>query len=246
MAVFVLVAGAWHGAWCWERVAPLLRGMGHLVVARDLPGMGGDATPLAECSFAGWARSVAETVTAQPERVVLVGHSRGGMVISQAAEFVPDSVRTSVYLAGLMLPPGINMPDAMARVTRTLDIAGACVVSPNGVSMALAPEIIAPAFYHATEPEWAARAANLLTPEPVFSMAAAGALSDARFGRVPRAYIECLQDCAVPLELQRLMQRDLPCWKVLSLDTDHSPFYSAPQALAMALDKVAADAPVRP
>jgi len=61
-----------------------------------------------------------------------------------------------------------------------------------------------------------------------------------RFGRVKRAYIECLQDNAVPIELQRKMQSELPCRPVVTLDTDHSPFFSAPAALAGALLDIAA------
>jgi pimeloyl-ACP methyl ester carboxylesterase len=92
MAVFVLVHGAWHGAWCWERVLPLLEQRGHRVLAPDLPGMGRDPTPLAAITLDGWARFVVDLVGRQAEPVILVGHSRGGAVTSQAADRVPDRV----------------------------------------------------------------------------------------------------------------------------------------------------------
>lgn len=68
-------------------------------------------------------------------------------------------------------------------------------------------------------------------------------LSEGAFGRVPRAYIECLRDRSVPIELQRLMHRELPCWYVGALDTDHSPFFSAPEQLVAELTTIAAGTP---
>jgi pimeloyl-ACP methyl ester carboxylesterase len=86
MARFVLVAGAWHGAWCWELVIPLLEARNHRAEAAELPGMGGDKTPLAGLDMMAWARAVAHVIELDLEPVILVGHSRGGVVISQVAE----------------------------------------------------------------------------------------------------------------------------------------------------------------
>ena len=100
MARFVLVAGAWHGAWCWEFVIPLLEAKGHRAVTAELPGMGSDRTPFSGLDLAAWARAVAAVVEADPEPTILVGHSRGGIVISQTAELVPDRISlTSTPLA---------------------------------------------------------------------------------------------------------------------------------------------------
>ena len=64
-------------------------------------------------------------------------------------------------------------------------------------------------------------------------------LSQERFGRVPRVYVECLQDRVVSLRMQRSMQAKLPCERVFSLETGHSPFLSAPEELAACLLEVA-------
>ncbi len=85
MARFILIAGSWHGAWSWEYVVPLLEAQGHRAEAFELPGMGADRTPLAGLDMMAWARSVAAAIEADPEPVLLVGHSRGGAVISQTA-----------------------------------------------------------------------------------------------------------------------------------------------------------------
>ena len=75
-------------------------------------------------------------------------------------------------------------------------------------------------------------------PEPMVVFGTPLRLSDDRFGKVPRAYIECLRDNAVPLALQKSMQSHLPCRPVLTLDTDHCPFFSSPSSLAEAIDSL--------
>lgn len=235
MATFVLVSGAWHAGWCWERVVPLLEARGHTAIAPDLLGMGPDNTPLRDVTLARWADQVADVIRARAEPVILVGHSRGGIVISETAERVPDRVAFLVYLAAFMIPAGGTLLGATTRGGQ-----GASVLEHDADNTTTVPaERVGPTFYNITTPELVARAASLLTPEPMVVFTTPLKLSDERYGRVPRAYIECTEDRAVPLELQRAFQERLPCEVVETLHTDHSPFYSAPEDLVMALEHVA-------
>src|SRR4051794_1073601 len=99
MTRFVLVHGAFGGAWCWEPVAVELRQRGHSVVAVDLRGSGGDRTPGEEVTLDAYAERVCEALAAGPEPAVLVGHSMGGVVITQAASRCPRQVSRLVYVA---------------------------------------------------------------------------------------------------------------------------------------------------
>ena len=235
MATFILVHGAWHGGWCWDQVAPLLRAAGHNVVAPDLPGMGADKTPLAKVDLSAWTLFVSDLVVQAFEPVVLVGHSRGGVVIGEVAEIVPDRIQTLVYLAAFLVPDGKTLADMLAMVPGKPVANGAIVMAGDGVSSTIAPGKVAPVFYNTTPAAFSARAAALLSPEPMMSFSTPVRTSAARFGRVKRAYIECTQDNAIPLELQRAMREALPCQPVVTLDSDHSPFFSAPEALCRAL-----------
>ncbi len=78
MSTFVLVHGAWHGGWCWEKVVPLLKKEGHEVVVVDLPGHGDNHVPVPEVTLAAYGDHVAGVLDEQAEPVVLVGHSMGG------------------------------------------------------------------------------------------------------------------------------------------------------------------------
>jgi len=237
MAHFLLVAGAFHGAWCWELVVPLLEAKGHRAEPVELPGMGADRTPLAGLSFADWARAVADAATACAERPLLVGHSRGGVVISQAAELAPEAIGMNVYLAALLLGDGkcgLDQPDMEGRDSYDR----AQLHSGDGIAVTATPELLAAAYANAGE-ELKRRAAAHVTPEPVFGLTIALSLTPERYGSVPRAYIECIQDRVVPLELQVAMQGLEPCTLVRTIDTDHCPNYSAPELLAETLDEIA-------
>ncbi len=228
MALFLLVPGAWHGAWCWEHVTPRLEAAGHLVIAPDLDEVPPGANPLPL-----WAKQVAALAEAAPEPVILAGHSRGGLVIGEAAELMPDKIRRLVYLSGFLLPAGQSMQGAMARPE-----AGGepdYLRPARGRRLAVAGEAVIPRFYHLADPQLAEDAAARLHPEPLGTFSAPATITEARFGQVPRAYIECSEDRIVPLALQRAVQAALPCAPVITLPSDHSPFLSMPETLAQAL-----------
>jgi len=239
MATFVLIHGAWHGGWCWERVVPLLEGRGHRALAPDLPGMGEDATPLHAVTMGRWVESVRALIERQHEPVVLVGHSRGGVVISQVAEAVPARVEQLVYLAAFMLPSGQTLGGALAEFRAVPADTEPLEFSADRSTSTIKAASRRPVFYNATDDAWAERAAGLLKPEPMMSFRTPVTTTDEHFGRVPRSYVECTRDRAIDIELQRSFHRRMPCRRVITLDTDHSPFYSAPESLASALDALA-------
>ena len=238
MTNFVLIHGAWHGAWCWEFVQRGLQGLGHKVIAPDLPGMGADQTPLKDVSLSHWADFVCDLIRPLDEPVVLVGHSRGGIVISEVAERLPRRVSTLVYLAAFLVPNCKTLQEMLALGEAREVAKNAINMGDDGISSTIAPHRAGPIFYNTSTPALQARAAALLTPEPMMSFVTPVTVSPANFGSVKRAYIECLQDNAIPIEVQRAMQAQLPCTPVITLDCDHSPFYSQHQKLVEALTSI--------
>jgi pimeloyl-ACP methyl ester carboxylesterase len=231
MATFVLVHGAWHGGWCWERVAPLLASRGHRALAPDLPGHGSDRTPIARVTLDAYATHIAEVIAAQPEPVVLVGHSMGGIVISAAAERVPDRIRTLVYLTAFLVGEGESLLSSFGADPDSA-LTGNLVPSADGASATVKPEAVVPAFYELCTPADAERARARLVPQALAPMNTPVPWTPARAGRVPRVYVACQRDRAISPAVQRRMYEARPCKRVLELDTDHSPFYSTPEFLA--------------
>jgi pimeloyl-ACP methyl ester carboxylesterase len=238
MRTIILVAGAWHGAWCWHRLVPLLEARGHHVLTPELPGTGASGIDPSLASFDSWARLIAEMVSAQAQPVVLVGHSRGGAVISRAAEMAPGNLHSLVYLAAYLLPDGANVA-ATARADPGSLVPANMIAARSGVTCTLRPEVIREAFYGDCDDQTFAFARDRLSPEPLRALAANVKTSEARFGAVPRAYIECTRDRTVSVAAQRAMRAALPCEPVFTLESDHSPFLSHPRELAEILGRLA-------
>ncbi len=235
MATFILIHGAWHGGWCWERIVPLLEHQGHHVLAPDLPGMGSDRRPLSSITLDYWAQFVADLARQQKETVILVGHSRGGIVISQAAEYARQYTRALIYLSAFLIPNGGTLRETVRQHPQSVDPQNKYVLSADKTISTVIPAAVADIFYNTTSESWIKHAASLLCPEPMMVSSTPLSLTPENFGSLPRFYIECLQDKAVPITLQRSMVTTLPCQKVLALDTDHSPFYSEPELLVAQL-----------
>lgn len=231
MSTYVLVHGSWHGAWCWYRIIPRLRAAGHTVIAPDLAGLGSDKTPLVDITLDRWRDDVVRAIDAAAEPVILVGHSRGGLLISAAAEVRPDRVRLLVYLTAFLLRDGealfnVSMLDEESALLGQLQVAA------DGVSATVKDDVIVEAFYGGCSPDDIALAQTLLQPEPLKPLGTPLHVTEARFGRVPRVYIECLEDRAITPAAQRRFHTQSACRSVISMRTDHSPFFSAPDELA--------------
>jgi pimeloyl-ACP methyl ester carboxylesterase len=235
MSTFVLIAGAWHGAWCWHKLAPLLQAQGHIVLTPELPATGADRSDPACVTLESWARFVAGIVTAAPEPVVLAGHSRGGIVISRAAELAPERVRRLVYISGYLLQAGGTLAKAAHRDAGSL-IPPNMVPAESGVTCLLRNEVIREALFGSCTDADYEFALSRMTPEPLKPLVTPLKVTEPAFGRVPRAYIECSRDRTITLAAQRDMQRAWPCEPVFTLESDHSPFLSQPERLAQLLD----------
>ena len=238
MSTFVLVHGAWHGAWCWDKVAPLLEQAGHEVVRFDLPGHGEDRTPAAEVTLEGYTGRVVEALDALAEPVVLVGHSLSGTVISQAAERRPEKIDKLVYLCALLLPSGKSAIEASQEDGDSVILKSAEVEEDRG-RIVLDEEGMREALYHDCPEEDFERARLLISPQPLVPLGMPVEVTEGNFGRVRRTYVRTTQDRAVSPPAQEKMYTDLPCEKVVSMATGHLPFFAAPGELAGHLDSLA-------
>ncbi len=231
MSTYVLVHGAYHGGWCYEKIVPLLEAAGHTAIAVDLPGHGDNPAPMAEVTLDAYVGHVCSVIDAQSEPVILVGHSLGGMTITQVCEQIPDKVAWVVYLTAMLPKNGQNRSD-LAEYEGPDDMASKRIISDDGLSSTISRDIIPPTFYAECPPDDVARAIERLVPQALEPLQNRARTTPERFGSVRRAYIECLRDNAIPIAMQRAMIAAQPCEKVFTIDTDHSPFYSAPDDLA--------------
>lgn len=212
----------------------MLERAGHVVRTPDLPGHGDDKTPLAEITSESYVVRIVEILESLAEPAILVGHSMGGMVISQVAERQPDDVRALAYVAGFLLGDGHSVLDAAQKDADSL-LMPSLEWAADGLSAAVSPAAARIAFYGKCGDADAAAATARLCAEPAAPVITPIHVTEARFGRIHRVYVECSEDCAVSPSLQRAMYTATPCARVASLATDHSPFYSRPDELAAIL-----------
>ena len=236
MARFVLVHGAWQGLWCWREVTPRLTVEGHDAAALDLPGHGRDKARPEIVTMQHYVDRIRQEILVSAQDVILVGHSMGG-VVSQAAEEIHARVRALVYIAALVPPNGCEMLKFVASYDP--QFVKEFVWSSDGRTAGITPDGARQFLYTHCATDDVESVLPLFTAEPVAPFATPVTLTDRSYGRIPRYYIECLRDRAVPIELQRSMQAATSFQGIYSINTDHSPFFSMPQKLAEILHDIA-------
>ena len=274
-AAYVLVHGGWHNQSSWDKLAPILEAEGHRVLALDLPGAGGNAIapkslgarPFDLAAFAAEPSPVAgvtqgertqavvalvkEAASLGDGKVILVGHSAGGMTISAVAEQVPELLAAVVYIAGFMVPNGLSllamlpheaMSSALSPGLFVGDPAaiGATRINPGPADEAYRSLLKASFYADVTEADFARAAAQLHSDEPNGGALTPSEITPGRFGSVQRHYIRTTQDCAVPLTGQDYMIAAIDgtiggTTIRHTLESSHSPFLSQPAALAKIL-----------
>lgn len=237
MTGFLLVHGSCHGSWCWRDTIPALEARGHVAKAIDLPGHGADRTPPGDVTLDRYADAVVAALQGFDAPPVVVGHSMGGYPVTLAAARAPDRLAGLVYLCAYTPWPGLSLA-AMRQQADTQPLVPAIRRNPDGVSMHFDPAEVPRLFYHDCPPATLDYALPRLCDQPLAPMQVALADADCAPG-VPRGYIICEDDRAVPPAFQTRMAARLDPARVGSLPCAHSPFFAMPERLADLLGSLA-------
>jgi len=233
VADIVLVAGAWHGAWCWRRVLPPLWAAGHSVLTVPLSGVGERAHQLAPTITL--ATHVADVVTAvraaETSGAVLVGHSYAGVVVTGAADVLGDAVGPLVYVDAVVPLSGeawsTRNPPEVQRERRAAIAEHGYLPPPPASAFGLTGDDAA----------WVDRRQ---TPQP------GGVYDDPltfdadRWAARPRTFVDCTSPPLPTIDPSRALVRAQPGWELVELTTGHDPMISAPDELAEVLLAAAA------
>lgn len=238
---YVLIHGDWHGAWSWERVATALQGQGHTVVATDLPGHGKNEPNPKSVSMNAYVNHVVNVLEKQAEPVILVGHGLSGVVISQVAERCPWRVQQLVYVCAYLLPNGESAYNAMradnySNAHEVFDIS-----SEQGTATMCAENVGKYIYNRCDHMTIETSGEHLLKQQASEPFSAIVRHTPERYGRIPRAYIQCMADHVISPQAQAKMIDAMPCDRVFQLDADHAPFYSAADRLSNSLAVLAED-----
>lgn len=236
---FLLVHGAWHGAWCWHRLASALEYAGAQVTVLDLPGHGNDDTPRGTVTLELYAQRVEWCVQELDCPVELVGHSMGGAVISRAAELSPQRLAGLTYLCAFLPRDGDSL-SALGAEDPDTQLNAALHPGPEPGTLELEPAAARRILYHDCTDADAEAALSQLVPQPIAPLREPIHVSERMWGSVPRAYVLCTHDRAISPAMQRTMLDRTPCDPVIELASGHSPFLADPTGLAEVLIGIAA------
>ena len=230
MKTIVLVHGAWSDASAWSKVAPVLTAKGYEVIEVNLPGHGKDNTSFATITLQSYVDAVKNAIGSR-KNVLLVGHSMGGVVISQVAEQIPGQVKELVYLAAFLPRNGesllsLSQQDADSHIGKYLQVDQA-----NGKA-SLATDGIIDVFAADASKAVADELVANFKADPLAPFATPVALTDANFGSVKKVYIHTLNDHAVSYTLQQAMVKNGNVAREYAIPTSHAPFISMPGVLA--------------
>ncbi|KAJ9170763.1 hypothetical protein P3X46_018843 [Hevea brasiliensis] len=250
---FVLVHGACHGAWSWYKLKPLLKAAGHQVSALDLAASGIDMKSIQHVhTLYEYTHPLLELLASLPpnERVILVGHSLGGLNLALAMEKFPQKISVAVYLSAFM-------PDTLHQPSYVLDQYNKR--TPNEAwldtqflpystslqhmsSMFFGPKFISSKLYQLSPIEDLELAMTLVRPSSLFlhDLSQAKKFSSEGYGSVSRVYIICEEDKAIPEEFQQWMIANSPVEQVIKIEgSDHMTMFSKPQELCQCLCEIA-------
>jgi pimeloyl-ACP methyl ester carboxylesterase len=218
----ILVHGAFHGSWCWEKVTPLLDQALVQSLAVDLP----------LSSFFNDVKCVQDAIEKSPGPVVLCGHSYGGAVITEAGN--ATKVAKLIYISAMAVEEGFSTSHPLDEQFPPAAALEGVRPSPDGTAVydpSFAPEI----FFGDCDPADVAAACQRLRPMALECMI--GQITTAAWRNRPSLYIACSEDRAIHPEIQRRLATH--CSELIELDSSHSPFYSQPSVVAALLARFA-------
>lgn len=231
MKTYVLVHGIFGEGSEFDEVNVLLSKNGSKVIALDLPGHGNNFKPIGKVTMDAYIQRVTEAVNDLDEKVILVGHSFAGLIISQVAENIPEKIEQLVYVAA-MLPKNGDTGLGLMQSDRDGQLLPKVVFSECGTYATLKAEDMREIMLHdADEEHIKEMIPKLSMKQATQPVMAPVQVSAAKFGTVSKHYIRASLDKVISPSLQEQMLTNWKVDKVSTLASGHFSFVSMPNKL---------------
>jgi pimeloyl-ACP methyl ester carboxylesterase len=232
MKNYLLIHGAWGAAWEFNKVKTLLSNEGHNVIALDLPGHGENKADIADVTLTSYVQAVVNAINELDEKVILVGHSLAGAIISQVGEIIPEKIDRLIYVAAMLLkdgdsPLGVMQDDTEGQLLPNTEFSvdgSYATLSEETVRSILLNDVSDEAYLDEIVPKFLFKQAT----EPFMAKAK---LTPKRFGSVAKYYIKASIDKVISPAAQDKMLTNWQVEKVVTLESGHFPLTSIPEAL---------------
>jgi pimeloyl-ACP methyl ester carboxylesterase len=235
---FVLVHGAWQASYVWLQVKQGLEQAGHKVVLIELPAHGNDSSLPQNVSINVYRNKVMDAVSNISEKVILVGHSMGGVVVSAVAEAVPNRIEKLVFIGAFVPQNGQSLLD-LANMDAQSHLGPSLIPSEDQLTLNIKHDSIVPVFCQDASATAQQLMLSKFRVEPAIPFTNKATITTKGFGSVDKYYIYTLQDHAIGKDLQHLMATAAHISKTYSMNTGHSPFLSAPNDVVNILKGIA-------
>jgi len=235
---YVLVHGAWQAPFVWDAVKADLTSKGNKVIVVELPGHGSDSTPAYKLSLEVYRDKVIEAMASINEKVILVGHSMGGMVITAVAEKVPAKISKLVYI-GAFLPASNQSLAELAMIDPGSKLGPSIMPSADQLTLDVKHDQLTYLFINDGTDADKKRVLDNYRAEPAIPFTGKVTLTKEGFGTVEKVYIKTLQDIVISPGLQNSMIAQAGITNVYEINSSHSPFLSQPKAVTGLLLKAA-------
>ncbi|XP_058766207.1 salicylic acid-binding protein 2-like [Vicia villosa] len=248
---YVLVHGAGHGAWCWYKVKPMIESSGHLVTVIDLAASGINSKKIEDVdTISEYSEPLLELMATIPtnEKVILVGHSFGGLSIALAMEQFPENISVAVFLTAfvpdIQHKPSYVMEKYLESIPAADWLDTEFSQSGNKTAISFGPKFLSNRLYPRSSPEDLELAKSLVRPSSLFMEDLTqqnNLFSKQGYGSVPTTFIRCNGDTSIPLNFQLWMIQNAGINHVFEInDSDHMAMISKPQQVCDSLYQIAA------
>lgn len=234
---YVLVHGAWQAPYVWDAVRADLISKGHQVIEVELPGHGNDNTPPLHLNLDVYRDKVIEALPATATKVILVGHSMGGMVITEVAEKIPSRISKAIYIGAFLPSSGQSLTD-LAFSDTTSKLGASLVPSADQLTLDVLHDSLTYLFINDGSQADKEKVLAHYRAEPSIPFTNKVSLTSDHFGVVEKVYIKTLQDLVVTPRLQDRMIAAAGITKVYEVNTSHCPFLSQPHTVSDLLLKI--------
>jgi len=233
---YVLVHGAWQAPYVWDAVKAELTSKGNKVIVVELPGHGSDNTATYTLSMDVYRDKVIEAISKVNEKVILVGHSMGGMVVTAVAEKAPSRISKLVYIGAFLPANGQALTD-LAFSDPDSKLGPLLIESADKLTLDVKADSLTYLFINDGNAAVKQQVIDNYRAEPAIPFTSKVTVTNENFGTASKVYIKTLQDIVISPGLQDRMITAAGIKTVFTVNASHSPFLSQPHEIANLLLK---------
>lgn len=235
---YVLVHGAFQGGYAWNFVKSQLEAAGQKVVVVDLPGHGSDRTPPEVVTLNSYRDKVISAINQVSGKIVLVGHSAGGSVVTGVADSIPEKIESLVYIAAAIPQNGQSLQE-ITMMDPNSQLFPAVIPAANGVTGSIPDDKVFSLFCHDGSEEVRKLLIMNNRPEPLHPQAEKIVLKNSlATSKIPKYYVRTTLDKVATIDIQNKVIEAAGIKNIFTLNSSHCPFLSMPEKVSQILLQV--------